>query len=499
MTISWREVLQIETFLTNYAKEKYSEFERLLWRHPETINTALRVDKYKQYSIEDLLNYLTSKFPEDPMIKKGREVIKELFEGVADGKRICKIDEELFDINQNQEAYKLSDDILKRNLFNICSEYTGSTSFFLYGLKSVIDSKRDYYKDLILTEGLREEITQSFLEHYKNQFEDLQQEIFIMNAFHKLRDQIKIFMTDSRFTSFVKSCEKNNYIPPYLSSDFERFLNDVLNFSINEVIEIINTKTENYFSFKLRNNESPYPEDLRKSNYGNLNIFVTLYGLIHFDKIVELKLNGELLSYIKKMLSIDHIQEVLLSIEFTKKILEFSEFTILPRESINDDYNSDVTVRGNRMNSSLIIGKDLIQRNLYNQYIDDYHEKVICGFVWYNDDIQGITYRYLEFSDESDNKGEYSNSIPFENVIFKYLIAYLNKSRWERQMEDDLKNEGYWYSREQYQRETSSEYDEEDDIYNSFCVICKAEPGEFCKISDHPNYPYHDCPYGREN
>ena len=189
-------------------------------------------------------------------------------------------------------------------------------------------------------------------------------------------------------------------------------------------------KTENYFSFRLRNCESPYPEDLRKLNYGNLNIFITLHGFIHFDKIAVLKSKGELVNYIKTILA--------------------DEFTVLPRESINDTYNPNLII-SSKKDSSIIVGKDLLQRKLYNQYVHKFHEKVIKGFVWFSDELGGVIYDYLGFHDNNDYNGAQKNSMPFENVIFKYFIAYLEKIRRNREMEDDLNAEGYWNSKEQYE------------------------------------------------
>ena len=89
--------------------------------------------------------------------------------------------------------------------------------------------------------------------------------------------------------------------------------------------------------------------------------------------------------------------------------------------------------------------------------------------------------------------------MPFENVIYKYFIAYLEKTRWEREMENDLKNEGYWYSKNEYERELEDEYEEndwddenQDNPSSDICPVCDARPGEFCRMSDPQN-----CPFGR--
>jgi hypothetical protein len=379
------------------------------------------------------------------MLRKGTEVTMQLFQTCAAGERLCEIDEELLDINENQDNYKLSAETLKYNLLCKSAEYTGSTSFFLFCLKAYIDSERNFFSKSQVDNKIKEQVTRSFLGYIK-QLGNINPEYFgftlaecacdfvcsefIKGAFQNLLEKTDKFMNDSRFKAYISSCEKNNYSPPYYITERESFFNDTISFSINEVLEIINQDSGNYFAFKLRHNESMYPEDMRISQYGNLNIFITLSGLMNFSSITDLKNRNELLPTIKKLLS--------------------TEFAILPRESINDYYNPDETVSGNRMDSTLIIGRDLIQEKLYNQYIDAIHEKVIKGFVWFHDDVNGIIYDYLGFSDTNDYKGEYKHSMPFENVIYKYFIAYLEKTRWEREMENDLKNEGYWYSKNEY-------------------------------------------------
>lgn len=498
MTINWKQVLEIETYLTNIF-EQNATIERFLWRHPQTINSGLRVDKSKRYTFDDLQLYLTTKFPKDEMIKKGTDMTMHLFQACASGMRLCKIDDELLDINENQDFYRLSDETLKNNLLHQCAEYTGSTSFFMFCLKNIIDFNFKNIPNIELDLESKEKLVSQFIA-YVNQLgnfnqklfgqnpKDFQNELlcsdFVKSTFLKLKDKTGKFMSDSRFKANKTSCEKNGYKPPYNDNEFETFFSDLMNFSIDEVIEIIRTENNNYFGFKLRKNESPYPEDLRRSNYGNLNIFISLKGLLNFNSITELKTKGLLLQKVKDILS--------------------AEFFILPKESINDNFDPDVTVSGNRMDSSLIVGKDLQQKKLYNQYIDNYQDKVMVGFVWFNDDVHGIIYDYLEFNDESDYKGEYKYSIPFENVIFKYFIAYLDKTRWEREMDDDLRNEGYWLSKAEFEKESSDDYDDEDEDWNSdeedyendhssgYCPVCDAGPGEFCNMSDPQN-----CPYGR--
>jgi hypothetical protein len=496
MTINWKQVLEIETYLTNIF-EQNATIERFLWRHPQTINSGLRVDKEKRYSFDDLQNYLTTKFPKDEMIRKGTEMTMQLFQAAASGVRLCKIEDELLDINENQNLYKLSNETLKNNLLSQCAQYTGSTSFFLYCLKIITDQFKDHLKNFAVDLRTNEQIATTFIGYvsqlgefnpiYFNLHEDecnfdIKCSEFVKVTYQKLKDKTADFIDDSRFTAYKSSCEKNNYVPPYSEKDFERFHKDLMLFSVNEVIEIIRKPDDNYFGFKLRNNESPYPEDLRKSSYGNLSIYITLNGLLNFDSISDFKANGLLLEKVKEVLS--------------------SAFVILPKESINDNFDPDVTVSGSRKDSSLILGKDLSQKKLYNQFVDDYHEKLIDGFVWFNDDVHGIIYDYLEFNDITDYKGKYKYSFPFENVIFKYFISYLDKNRWEREFDDDLRNDGYWLSKEEFERETSDDYNDESDDWDSdheesdfssgYCSVCDAGPGEFCNMSDPQN-----CAFGR--
>ena len=460
MTIIWQQVLEIETYLTNIF-EQYATIERFSWRDPEIVNSGLRVDKGKRYSFDDLQIYLTTKFPKDEMIRKGTEMTMQLFQAAASGVRLCKIDDELLYINENQDLYKLSNETLKNNLLSKCAEYTGSTSFFLYCLKIITDHFKNHLKNLKVDLKTKEQIASIFIGYVSQLGEfnpiyfklnadecncDIKCSEFVKDTYQKLKDKTAKFIGNSRFKANRSSCEKNNYTPPYSEKDFETFYKDLMLFSVNEVIEIIRNDDDNYFGFKLRNNESLYPEDLKKSLYGNLNIYITLYGLLNFDSISEFKAKGLILQKVKEMLS--------------------SAFIILPKESIKDDFNPDITISGDETDSSLILGKDLSQKKLYNEFIDDYQEKVMAGFVWFNNDVNGIIYDYLGFNDATDYKGEYEHSFPFENVIFKYFIAYLNKNRLEREMDEDLRSWGYWLSKAEFEKETSDGYDDESDDWD---------------------------------
>lgn len=331
---------------------------------------------------------------------------------------------------------------LKINLLNISSEYTGSTSFFLNCLKYVIETDRKFLISLTNSQ-LKEEVTDAFL-GFINKIDSFDAEsfgynseycichyespVFLKNAFSDLKVKTNEFMSSSKYRVYIDCCKINNYEAPYLFEDANHFLNDSLRFSINEVLDIIRLENDDYFAYKIRDNESPFPEDLQKSNNGNLNIFITLSGLINFNIISELKSKNELLGYIKKLLA--------------------KNFYIIPKEFINRaDF---LNFEGNKQNTSLIVGNEIKTFELYNEYLDGYHDVVIKGFIWYNDDVNGITYDYLKFNDQKDYIGEFSHSIPFENVIFKYLITYLELERLDRNNIEDLNYEGFWQSREHY-------------------------------------------------
>lgn len=459
MPINWKQVLEIETYLTNMFEQNFAGME-YIWRHPQTINSGLRVNKEKLYSFDDLLYYLTTKFPKDEMLKNSKEGILRLFVAAATGFKICEIDDELLDLNENQERYKLSNETLKNNILGNGAEYTGSTSFFLYCLKTITDSLKNTIND----SKTKEIILSNFI-NYINQFGDFNSVYFSFNiteynldikicdfiteTYKKLEEKTYEFIKSPSFKSYKSSCEENNYLPPYSGNDFKIFHGDLMLFSINEVIEIIQKEDDNFFGFKLKNNISPYPEDVRSFHYGNLNVYITLNGLLNFDTISEYKTNGLLLQKVKEILS--------------------SEFTILPKESINDNFDPDVTINYNRTDSSLIIGKDLSQKKLYNQHVDDYHEKVMSGFVWYNNDANGINYKYLDFNDESDFHGQHKYSIPFENVIYKFFIAYLVLTRCEREYDDDFQRDGYWLSKNEFENETTNDnndWDSDDEEFD---------------------------------
>lgn len=437
MTIHWRQVLEIETYL-NDIFEKNPTIERVLCWHWQSINSGLRVDKCKKYTFEDVQEYLTSKYPKDEMIKNGIEGIRQLFNACLTGQRICEIDQELLEINEFQEEYRLSDEVLKKNILNCCAAFTGSTSFYMQVLKHIVDNERK--------KGNVQELDDTTKEHLKRHFDtfEIEHSEFESNN-NLLTAKITAFMNDSRFKGYCTSCEKNYYELPYTSDDIKLFLKDVLNFSKTEVHDIINESSTELFAYKIRNNESPYPTDLRRTDLGDINIYTTLYGLFNYDRIKELKSNNQLLSNIKTILE--------------------KQFEILPRESIIDDYNPDYTTSINQRNSSLIIGTNLDLKKLYNKYIDDYHVKVINGYIWFNDDVHGISYDYLNFHDETNYSGEYKYSMPFENVIFSYHIAYLEIARIERDYED-LRNKGYFKSKDENLQEIHGESSYEDDEYD---------------------------------
>jgi hypothetical protein len=331
---------------------------------------------------------------------------------------------------------------LKTDLLNISAEYTGSTAFFLNCLKYVIETDNKFFISLTSSQ-LKEEVTDSFL-GFINKIDSFDAEsfgynseycichyespIFLKNAFSELKVKTNEFMSSPNYRTYISCCEINNYKAPYLKEDAALFLNDSLSFSINEVLDIIRLENDDYFAYKIRDTESPFPEDPRMLNNGNLNIFITLNGLINFDRISILKSKDELLGYIKKILTED--------------------FFVIPKEYINRaDF---LNFQGNKHNTSLIVGQEIKTFELYNEHLDGYHDIVIKGFIWYNDDVNGLSYDYLKFNDQKDYIGEFPRSIPFENAIFKYLISYLDVERLDRNNIEDLNYEGFWQSREHY-------------------------------------------------
>lgn len=106
--ISWKQVLEIETYLNN-AYEQNKSWGNLSWRH--NVNAKLYIDPNKKYTFNDLIAYLRSKYPEDGLIKDQSISIKPLYDACLSGQQICRIDQTLLDINEHRDKYLLSPDI----------------------------------------------------------------------------------------------------------------------------------------------------------------------------------------------------------------------------------------------------------------------------------------------------------------------------------------------------------------------------------------------------
>lgn len=305
---------------------------------------------------------------------------------------------------------------MKANFLNEFAQLVGSTAFWMRILNEIISNIKFTNPSCVLNSEVREDIlhkfkTQAILSHANR------------SDFITLKENV---LSTTRLTSYISRCEANGYTPPYRNDQKDTFFNDLLEFSWHEVLSIIDENSDELFSYKLRTNESTYASDRSITNKGNLNIYITLKGLFSFEEITRLKDQHKLTLEVEKILS--------------------KEFTVLKREAIIDDFNPNQKVVGNHLDSSLIIGQITEFRELYNSFTKGYHKKVINGFVWVHDDVRGTPYDYLKYHDESDIKGFSKYSMPFQNVLYKYLITYLNKFRFNRVIDDNSLPEGYYLS-----------------------------------------------------
>ena len=432
--IDWKQVLEIETYLNNQYEQNKS-WGNLSWRH--NVNTNSRVNLAKKYSFTDLIEYLRIKYPDDGLIKKRSIAIKPLYDACVAGHKICPIDQTLLDINKQRNKYLLSDEKLRANLLNECAEFTGSTAFYMKILSEIISEIKCTNPNCTLNPEIKKIILERFstfdISSVKRSDLAALKEKSILN---------------NRFVSYNSSCETNNYVPPYSKDQNEDFFNDLMSFSRSEVIDIINENSNGLFSYKLRSNESTYATDLSKSDSGNLNIYITLNGLFSFDSITDLKKKNKLNGELQRILTKD--------------------FSVLGKESINDDFDPSYEVSGNRMDSSLIVGRVNESRQLYNEFANCYHKKVIKGEVWVHDDVNGKSYSYLNYHSQTDLVGEYKHSIPFENVLYCYFITYLEKYRFNRIIDENSLPEGCYLSESAFRtnkvsRNSSASNIEEDD------------------------------------
>lgn len=422
-TINWKQVLEIETFLNNYLEENYI-LENWLWRNQQDSNIGILTNKSKQYSHEDLRNYLLSKYPKDELIKHDATLTNKLFEMSLDGKKLCEIDKQLYEINEKQDQFKLTKESIKNNYLAKCAEYIESTSFFINFLKYVIDTEYNGKSITSLDDGLMSDIEKSYIkyvnEFIKNNYRNLELTkescnidfpVLLIDSFKKLILNAEECLTGWRFTSYVKSCTKNNYSQPYKETDKEIFTEDIIKFSIAETLNILKENSKKYFSFKLKKNDSPYPQDLINSQYGKLEIYVTLYGLLNFKKIEELSNNRELLHYINEVLS--------------------EEFEIFDKEIDYNDFNLHEQIIDYISKSPIIVSKDLVRKSFYNEYSDSYENKVIKGNSWFNSSIKEVSHTYL--------------------------IMYLERADWDREIDEILEENGYWNSKEEYENEVAGD------------------------------------------
>ena len=395
MEISWQKVLEIETCL-NKPFETQTSLNRLMF--PLKIHRSIKVDLNKKYSFIELLDYLHKKYPS---LNLNTESLKTLFLRMFNEEKILEIDEELYDINLNQQKYLLSPKDIEKVLLDYWSQTTGAVPFFLHQLKTIIDAQKKNGNEVSI-ELIKNEFDDFYNKISKNEFLSHIDNDTVLN-YQTLKKTIIDYTTFPHFKGFMTSCKDMNYEFPLNLNNEEDFINKTISHSYNEVLSIIQCQTNDLFGYKISKKLSPYPEDIRKCDYENLSIHISFYGLVNFDKITELKNKGNLLSKVQEYLS--------------------SIFNILKKEAIYDNYDPRGSNDSN-VNCTMVIGKNTRTEKFYNLYLNEYHDKVMHGVVWTFNDNQGTFFNYLNYHNKSDT-GKYNHSLSFENVLYKYLICYL--------------------------------------------------------------------------
>lgn len=243
------------------------------------------------------------------------------------------------------------------------------------------------------------------------------------------------FKKSIHYSSFSTMCEENSLSFYYSHKSPEEFLFDSIAYSLNLISQRIKNSTRTLFDFDLRKTTSLYPQDLINSPFKVLQVYISPFGFYSFKKVEELFHKGLLENELKSILS--------------------ENFEIIDRSAIID--NEDYSDEGNRYNSSLIIGQDLVYRTFWGRRTKDYVNKLISGTFWFNDDVNSPNLTYLSLHPDSALEGEYEYSIPAKNILFYYSELRLEKAQWERDLED-LYEAGY----RKDETEEDDEYTDED-------------------------------------
>jgi hypothetical protein len=319
----------------------------------------------------------------------------------------------------------LSKKSLEDNVLDIAIEFSGLASYLLHLVEEII-IKGHYTTNLSENQIKKistdfEKICNDIVLNYSTDINKVKLPNHSNSSLLQIKTKLDSFVTKSQFKAYVRSCSGNGFQIKYSIENLEEFSFDALKKGIDRVTEIIHENNSNLISYKLCKNRSPYISDINNCPFDTLEIYLTLNGIVLKSEINELLNSGKILDYVKGILN--------------------DKFEILSQESINDDFDPDYII-SSQYKSSLIVGQDLTLQNLYNQYTKSYHKKVMRGNTWHHDDLHGPSFRFLNYHSPEHLSGEYGHSIPFENVLSNYYITYLERSSWEKDLEE-LNCQGY--------------------------------------------------------
>lgn len=446
--LKWIQVLEIETYLNKVMHENAMFFQVRIWEEGKKHNLIL--NQTQLYTSEDIKEYLFNKYPQNQFFRDAQELIGQLYNNLIMGNRICKVDENLYSLNSNPEPFQTTGREQRLKFLEAFNQRTGVDIYWYNILKEIVQKQEQYDTKKISDEFLS--VAESNLKTEVGiSIYDLDKEIIsqnmgvidninsvkiqLLSKFDIIKDRILDYEKSTNYKVFQKMCADNGYTFFYENVKPSQVLKDSIAFSINLCLTRLNSDSRNLFDYELRKSTSLYPQDLMKNPVNTLIFYITPYGFSKFDTITNLFKSGKLEKAAKNILA--------------------EEFEILDVTAIVD--NEDWISEWNRLNSSFIVGRDLKYRTFWGRRTKTFVDKLITGTFWFNDDVHGTNLGFIGLHPDTAYEGEQKHSMPAKNVLYYYSELRLEKTQWERGLneiyeagyrdypEDDVENEEEYF------------------------------------------------------
>ena len=447
--LNWKQVLEIETYINKVIDDNVTMFEKMFWDQGK--KEYLTLYKKKYYTLSGLKEYFYEKYPNNEYYKGAHEVIQELFTISLSGVRIIEIDDSLLYLNTLGTSTGISELDQRIKFLLRFNDRIGLDVYWYNVLKEVVLQCQSWNSDILIPKFLG--VVDSILKIKSNvSIDDFDRNIlkekwdFIdynksnsdIKLFAKLDlmiGKIKSFKDSSEYRSFRSMCDANGYDFYYQDISLEAFLKDSIAYSIDLCLSRIKKEKQEFFSHDLCQITSLYPKNPDILDHQTLMFYITPFGFCNFHKISELFKTKGLEDAIKNYLS--------------------NYFDVIKNSAIID--REDYRTEWDKFDSSLIIGVDLKYKEYWGRQSKKYINKLLEGCIWFNDDVHGTSWGYMDLHLDSAYEGEQDYSMPAKTVLYYYSELRLENANWDRPI-NGIYEAGYRDSKEEDDNKQDEDY-----------------------------------------